>query len=372
MSSENNEANREDADVSGAHSLQPRKPWVSLSRFEVTCKSSQNVRAPVYANGRQQVPVRVLIEARDEDGVVVPVDESSLKLELVDYDTPHVAPNGIHVRSFEWTHFVYHWTIQRSELGHDADSASGHAGDIETADDKRPEASLQVISRWVSYTRVSVVKLAAKVTSPGGTVFISNNPDPSQGKFDSYIIIEGREPKAIHWESFAISEPKQVVNNNDWNVMMYYVYFKDPSYKVVSSIHYQPQDRWAYFRFYGFHDKGVEHAAFPVLMTQESHVYKSCTSRNHYTTFPINDRPGQANVARVWDKRGGAGYCYGGQVVNGLMGYIDQYGNESKVTLKVSSSGSNGFGSAIELDDPGNVDDLASPVESNKSGEERM
>ncbi|GEM_PF-1691608 len=333
------------------------KPWVSLSRFEVRCQGYSNVTCPVYANGRQQIPIEIVIEARDEDGVVVdiPTDYSSLPLRMCEYEDPEAYPYRVGEAIVEDKKYVYGWQVQGAGDGY----PDAHPTELGPA---VVSGRAQVIRRWLYTDLVQTRKLAVRCTSPAGVTFVTNTPNPTAGKFDSYLIVSGREPKPLSWQSFTMSAPKQVVNNNEWNVMLYYVYFSDPSYRIVDFLTYRETERGAHFRFYGFHDKAVEHAAFPVG-EEESRVYRSCSSSNRSVTFPINDRPGQANVARVWDYRGGAGYCYGGKVVNGLVGYIDQYGNESKVTLKVTNVGNGGFGSAIALDDPGNVDDLALPEE---------
>lgn len=65
------------------------------------------MRCPVFANQRQQVPVLILIEARDADNVVVPVDPDHLKLALCSYHTGELFNGGLNFTWTEDSRFIY-------------------------------------------------------------------------------------------------------------------------------------------------------------------------------------------------------------------------------------------------------------------------
>lgn len=340
-------------DVPAAVPASNEKPWVTLSVFEVTCQGLQNVRAPVYANGLQQVPIQILIEARDADGVVVPVDESSLSLKLVDYNNPSGVPSGIFEWPLEMTKYVYNWTAQLETPvpgGAGADEPSQEMGIV--ARDVS-DAKVQVFNKWISMTKVGTAKLAAKVTSPDGVVFVSNTPNPGPGKFDSYILVDGRAPKVIPWDEVTMTKVN-AFNDQAYDVDVYYVYFKDPNLTIVDTTH--SPGYHADYKHYGWRqgDSYRQQVCFRCFggarkVTWKSHPgIRSCE-------FMVNDRPGQATVARILVH---LGYFIENYRRYGVyLGLIDQFGNESRVGIHPIKDGNE-----ITLVDP-NTKALDLPAE---------
>lgn len=323
------------------------KPWKYLSKFELTCQGMDKVRCPVYANGRQQVPIQINVEARDEDGVIVDVNHAGLYLYLCKYDDIDVFPTELGRTATEDPRFIYQWSIQKA----DADDEESHILPAPVQESER----VQSVSQFVSANKVGTYKLAVRCRSPEKVIFVTNTPNPPEGKFDSWLLIDAREPKATPWQSFSISAPKTVVANSDWEVNLYYIYFTDPNLKIVQSINYQNLTRGCHFTMDQLPDWRADQIAFAVG-PQVSYLHRSCTHNERYTTFTINDMNGQASAACIADKT--KKYCGYASLSNGLMGYIDQYGNESKITLKAVNDGSYlGIGRAMRLDDPANVHD---------------
>ncbi|MFL9585134.1 hypothetical protein [Stenotrophomonas sp. AB1(2024)] len=138
-----------------------KKPWTHLSRFEVTCQGRDKVRCPVYANNRQQIPVEIILEARDEDGVVVeiPTDYSSLDLRLCEYEDPESYPYRVGQALFADTDFVYDWQVQGARDGsHDVHPVDQPASQLGRA---------QVVRRWLYTDLVQTRKLAVRISRRG-------------------------------------------------------------------------------------------------------------------------------------------------------------------------------------------------------------
>jgi len=321
---------------------EPLTNWATISQFVVQVNKHTKVVAPIYANGRQQAPIEIVIQARDANGIAVNLTAAQLKsIRLIEYDTGAAVGNVFDTKK---DLYVYQWSVTRED-GTEVEDAASAENDV-------PEVAAQSVIKYVHKTQVATNWIAAEITSPSGVVFRTNTPNPTAGKFDSWVKLEGREPKVTPWQEFSISAPKTVESTTDWVVTMYYIYFTNSNNRIVGSINYQELTRGVHFTLDQYNDKRVEQIAF-VVGPQFNYVHWSCID-GRKTTFIINDRAGQASVARIFDST--KYYCGYERLRNGLMGYIDQFGNESKITVKAVSDGSTyGAGGAIRLDDPANV-----------------
>lgn len=323
------------------------KPWTYLSMFKVTCQGSDKIRCPVYANGRQQIPIQINIEARDEDGVVVDVNHGRLYLNLVLYDDVEVFPKELGRSGSENSKYIYQWPIGNApatacELTH----GSLPFEDVE---------STQTVMQFVTANKVGTYKLGARCRSPGWVLFTTTTPNPSQGKFDSWLLIDAREPVPMPWDEFGMSR-EDAYNSREWDLDLYYIYFKDVNLRIVDSVSYgsavhdMPHYSW---------NKGGKQIHHVTYRANERRMvrHRSCADPSNYLNFYVNSRAGQATAARVTDTRPCGSFHSDPRV----MGYINQYGNESRVMIKGSSDGN-----TLHLRDPNSKDE--DPVEG-ESGE---
>lgn len=309
--------------------------WVSLNRFEVTCQGRENVRAPVYANGRQQVPLRILIEARDADNVVVDVtDDASLDLRLVDYDDPSLPLTGLSQSSTHHSQYVYHWVAQRES----EDGAAPVAPEsIEAAIASiEADGKASVFSRWVTLDRISAIKLAVRVKSPDGVVFVSNVPNPPTGKFNSFVIVDGQKLESHAWTEFGINGPRGIYNDANFDVDLYEIFFNDADLRIVGSINRRVHADMSHYAWKKSSGR-MEQVAYDVA-GRRVFRHASCASPSFYCEYRIGEYPGRADAARIRDVLGGL-LCPNFSYSHGLMSYIDQYGTESKVALIAASDG---------------------------------
>ncbi|MGY8562766.1 hypothetical protein L0938_05025 [Paracidovorax citrulli] len=324
------------------------KPWKYLSRFELTCQGYDKVRCTVYANGRQQVPIQINVEARDEDGVVVDVNHAGLYLYLCKYDDIDVFPTELGRTATEDPRFVYDGTVQSASGG--ADAFEGRPVPLEETE------RVQHVKQFVTANKVGTYKLAVRCRSPGKVIFVTNTPNPPDGKFDSWLLIDARAPVSIPVKDFGMSRENSY-SNSTWDVDLYYIYFKSGDLRIVDSVKYgSAADDKPYYSWTKDNDQ-IHHVTYRAgdRRTVQHH---SCKVPGDFIIFPVNTRPGQATAARIRDERPCGNYHYDARV----MGYINQYGNESKVKIKGASDGN-----TLYLLDPNSKDD--EPPEEGGGGE---
>lgn len=320
-----------------------KKPWKYLTIFEVTCQGRQKVVCPIYANGRQQVPIQINIEARDEDGVIVDVNHSKLYLNLVSYDDVDVFPSDLGRAGNADSRFIYNWQVGPAEAANGPESS---LVDIERG---------QSVMQFVSASKVGTYKLAARCRSPDWVLFTTNTTNPTDGKFDSWVLIDGRPPEAQKWDCFAMTRT-DYREGGGWDIDLYYVYFTIPNLKIVASIKYgSAGDDEAHYSWIKS-DRQTRHVAYPAGARRDVDHY-SCESPGIGTVIQTNLREGQATVARIREPKPCGNFTYNGVV----MGYIDQFGNESKVGIKGASDGN-----TLYLRDPNSKDD--DPPEQDSDG----
>ncbi len=318
---------------------EPLTNWKTIDQFILQVNKHPKVIAPVYANGRQQVPIEIVIRARDANGVVVNLTSTQLKsIRLIEYDTGSAVGN---VSDTKDNRFIYQWPLTRED-GTEVEEAAPTENDV-------PEVAAQSVTKYVHKNSLSGNWVAAEIISPSGAAFRTNTPNPSPGKFDSWVKLNGREPPVYAWDCFAMSDPHNAVTNSNFDVDVYYVRFTDANLRIVASINHRTSlARGAHYAWNK--DSGrMEHLVIDKGAYRPM-TRKSCRS-DHEVTFTVDSRSEQATVVRIRDKIGKT--CSNHSYQHGLVSYIDQHGNASKVMLRAASDGN-----TISLDNPYRADEL--------------
>lgn len=147
----------------------------------------------VFANGRQQVKVRVVLSPRNASGAYVSVPESELKamVNLIDYNTGELLPGG-------WT---AHWDENEySDADWAISNAPGKSSSNYVPHDNRPQgkgglAPDQVaVTYYVTCDRVDSLRIAASVKPPQASQPIETRPGASGNQFDSSVNVDARPP----------------------------------------------------------------------------------------------------------------------------------------------------------------------------------
>ncbi len=321
--------------------VQPFTQWTTLSEFSVRLHKQSNVNADIYANGRQQAPIEVHLQARDRNNVAVSLTQTQLEssIRLIEYESNRAVVGCTHDKD---DRYVYEWPLVRD----DAVIAKEEARGSET-----PEAAAQTITIYVRKTNQTTTWIAAEITSPSGTKFRTNTPNPTVGKFDSWIKLRGREPTSFKWDCFTMTW-ENAYNPTYWDVDLYYIRFKDSNLRIVASRHYgwSGHDKWHYAWMKSGNQ--VQHVCYGADYPRDVRHYSMAGS--NYLTISINRRPGQATAARIKDARDYGNVRYESCV----MGYMDQHGNESFVWVRGTSDGN-----MLYLDDPGRAGEEPPPVD---------
>ena len=304
------------------------KPWTYLSRFELTSRGYDKINCPVYANGRQQIPVEIIMEARDEDGVVVDVNHSGLYLYLCLYNDIDVFPTELGRSGTQDSRYVYQWPLASAEAGQEA---TEHA-----LVPREGTERVQVVEQYVTATKVGAYKLAVRCRSPAKVVFATNTPNPPPGKFDSWLIVDARETVSVPLKDVALTVVN-AVTTTDFDVDVYYVYFVDSNLRVVATEHnpdYPPNNQHYSWMHYS---NSNSHYCYR-KDEQQSARYWSCYAYQ-WCDFPINERAGAATLSRCTTKNVPNGKCGNWRQWGVYLGLINQYGNVSYVGVEPISHG---------------------------------
>lgn len=315
-----------------------KKPWKYLSKFEVTCQGYSKVRCPVYANGRQQIPIQINVEARDEDGVIVDVNHGRLYLNLCLYDEVDVFPPELGRSGAEDSRFVYNHTVVNA-LATPEDN-EGLPVPLEGT------KHWQVVKQFVSAKKVGTYKLAVRCRSPDWVLFVTNTPNPPAGKFDSWLLVDAREPVAISWTKVKKTRI-DAVNVSYIDVDLYYLYFDCPNLRVVATSHSPGYP--ANTSHYRWKNGGKMYDQICYGAAGGSRLINWRACHGSTCQFRVYDRPGQATVARITTSS--ASSCSNYRQYGVYLGLIDQYGNESRVGIRPIYSGNE-----ITLVDPNTRD----------------
>lgn len=327
MSTESNERSTEgEPTVVEEGGFEPQAPveWATLSEFRVQIHKQSMVSADVFANGRQQAPIEVVIQARDKNNVAVSLTEEQLKgvhgVKLIEYEAGNSVPHCSHVKD---NRFVYEWPLAQED-----------GIDVKEGASKTPEATAQTVSIYVRKTELTTTWIAAEFRNPAtGAIFRTNTPNPPTGKFDSWVKLRGKQPEAQDWGCFAMART-DYMSGTGWDIDLYYVYFTITKLRIVASIKYgSAGDDDAHYSWIK-DGRQTRHVAYPAGARRDVDHYW-CATPSRGTVIQTNLRAGQATVARIREPEPCGNFTYNGV----LMGYIDQHGNESKVAIRGSSDG---------------------------------
>lgn len=291
--------------------------WVTLTRFEVQVNQRSQITAPVYANGRQQVPVEIIIEARDKDGVAVDLSDAQLKsIRLINYNTNTAVVGCRHDKD---ARFIYHWAPVKDDDGENLPDEEVHAD--------TPRSAAQAIMIYVHTTAVSTSKIAAEITSPSKGLFRTNTPNPGPGKFDSWVNIRG-EQEIRYYQGDMTMELVNEVTSDMWDVDLYYIRFTEQGLNIVQSVHFDIAGDEPHLNKSPHLFVNRFHIAFAVGPVRT--ITYAGPDGKPVVTFQVNKRPGQATAARCQSKPFN---YYPERRHEACMRYYNQYGNYASCAL---------------------------------------
>jgi hypothetical protein len=358
--------------------IDPNDTWVSLSYFQVKHAdfSNDNPLLQVYRNDRQQVRVSVLFEARDANNEVVALTfEQQRQITLVNYNTGAPLPSGFSIQ--RWRNYLYDYYDSSSFLAKAADSGVSLPDPIECRgimqETERSEPyAMQEIGLWITATSQETIRIAAELPSPAGTTFHTHSSDvpaggvPVGGKFNSSVSVRPITPHRFSSKEFSTfrHDPS---STDSFDVDMYDVFITDTDYKIRASRHYVVEGDTAHYSYEKKNRWNYVQIAFTANRSRE-YIFKCFhPSSSAWIKIDVNkdlEEKGFASVVRVIDK-GGKGFSKWTDR-SAEVGYIDNFGNESRIWLN-----NTGDGNMITLGDAENKKLTPSEIEADRKGKER-
>ncbi|GKU12029.1 unnamed protein product [Fusarium langsethiae] len=171
-------------------------PYWNVQEFSVTTSTGNS--AEIYANGRMQCSVTVLIKAFDPKTQTCHVlsDQELELIELVDYEVPDgKALSGEWVyttKENEFSHIITHG----SQFANMTAATSPPTTDPVTA----AGSEFQNVPFWVSATKEEAKKIGARITTPSKETFTTHSDS-----FKSYISVIGRAPVIYNKKNTTLS-----------------------------------------------------------------------------------------------------------------------------------------------------------------------
>lgn len=345
---------------SATHPQQDLPNWTHLSRFQVQYleRVSDNTIANVFRNGRQQVPIVIVIEGRNANNEIVLIPDTDLaKIELILYHNQQVLPAAMGIRRSRDGRFVYYpegTVFSEPPIVNQPDADAPESAPLEVS--ALPEGShvpaaledtifaAQTYSLWLTTNHNETARIGARLISPAGDWIHTCSTDvegggwSQGGAFNSSLTVQPQTPRAHLLSEFSIFREDIPSPDPNYDIDIYTVGFNDRNYLIKDVLfHTFPHEGgWFYANYVGNH-KNYYHYMFGVD-TRISKHYKHGDS-NQILEFPVNTRTaneGRVSLARVTES-------YTSRVMDdehlGEVGYIDQYGNESIVYIRPSDNG---------------------------------
>jgi hypothetical protein len=180
-------------------------PWTYLQTFFIEYPPRAGnegvAQVKVFANGRQQVRIRVVLSPRNAAGEFVPIPAQELigMVNLVDYNTGYLLPDGWVVH-WEPNEYVYaDWAIS---------NAPGKSSEDYYTHDNHSRGALAAdqiaVDYYVTSDRVASMRIAASISPPGVAQPIQTRPGASGNVFDSSVNIDARPALNLGPSSFAL------------------------------------------------------------------------------------------------------------------------------------------------------------------------
>ncbi|TDK54937.1 hypothetical protein [Pseudomonas moraviensis] len=165
---------------------------VGISRIEVKLDATNHGQHKVlYANGRMQVRVLVLLHGIDVNG-----DSTSLHGHPALQSLRLIAYNGARPLEGDWN-----VSIQENRYAHEMSGGATRLTEVPRVIDNRisnPADPVQIFQFWVSASRPGIMEVAAEIVMDG-VVLRSNGIG-----FDSSVTLEAVPPKKYNQSSFSV------------------------------------------------------------------------------------------------------------------------------------------------------------------------
>jgi hypothetical protein len=291
--------------------------WTYLDWFQILTEEhhEDNFITSVFNNGNQQVPVTIILTARNSNGELHTLTASELQgLQIIDY-----------------------YTSQPIESTRNRDPRFDYYSSqlpVKQKRDSKPKANQQAIHLWVIPRSSETIRIAAKITPPGSSIPFTTNTNavapggaPTDGKFNSSFSIKPVTPPVYSMVDFDMVR-FDATGNTEYDVDLYQISFKNPNLKIRYMRHHSGTA--GHYHYCWYKDKQYK---FQIAYQAGSPYVARFASPGHeyqgYIDFLVNSPDGTATAARVIDK-----YVSEGEFTpthrSAQVSYFDNFGTESR------------------------------------------
>ncbi len=269
---------------------------VGISRIEVKLDTTNHGQHKVlYANGRMQVRVLVLLHGIDNngDGVSLHGHPALQSLRLIAY-------NGARPLEGDWS-----VAIQENRYAHEMSGGATRLTEVPRVIDNRISNAadpVQILQFWVSASRPGIMEVAAEI-SLNGAVLRSNGVG-----FDSSVTLEAIPPKEYSLSDFSLSKYDKKQNRGlyEW-VQHYHLGLRADGRQVhlldwySSEVKLDPYDSEDAVQIYVSGNIPGEQGSRKTFYGYMAPIYglqATFRSPHGYVTVPINKVPGQLTLVQ--------------------------------------------------------------------------
>ncbi|MGQ5523972.1 hypothetical protein ACUHMQ_12015 [Chitinimonas sp. PSY-7] len=324
-----------------------------IATFEVKFDAGSSVTSKkIYANGRMQARVLVMIRGKDAQGNEVALDAATLgKIKLIRYNGGDDLQGG--------------WSASKTENNyeHEFPSMASREADLQEFGAKHAEEEIEVVQDqmvgeavsgnatgnreariepqrmdfWVTSSSTGTLQIAAAVTLPNGTVVKTNNSGGPGGSFNSSVTLEGKSPETYSIEAFKFDEVlKQGTTDTEYRTYNYYIglFPGGRQTRLVKWFHANGGTGDAQYHFYGSGKVDYWHTiALGGWLNQAGRSkWELNTSSGRYVSVPVNDRSGEITVTQFINRKNW--YLTAVKTGNFDFSVHDLYGTEHKLRIR--------------------------------------
>ncbi|MBP5945959.1 MULTISPECIES: hypothetical protein [unclassified Pseudomonas] len=303
---------------------------IGISRIEVKLDSTRSGQHKVlYANGRMQVRVLVLLHGIDNNG-----DGASLYGHPALQTLRLIAYNGARALEGDWQ-----VSVQENRYNHEMSGGVSHLTEVAKVTDNRISSNLdpvQIFEFWVSATKTGIMEVAAEIVM-NEEVLRSNGLG-----FDSSVTLEAIPPKEYSLSDFSVSKygDQERRDRYDW-IQTYHIALHAEGRQISLLDWYSSEVRLAYYDS----DTAVQvYVSGNIPDTEDNRrcfygymapMYKrSATFRSPrlgYMTVPVNKVAGRLTLIQYIS----ADSQEGGENKNGFeFSVFDEFGTEHRLCLE--------------------------------------
>lgn len=267
---------------------------VGISRIEVKLDATNHGQHKVlYANGRMQVRVLVLLHGIDNsgDGVSLHGHPALPSLRLIAY-------NGARPLEGDWS-----VSIQENRYAHEMSGGATRLTEVPRVSDNQISNAadpVQIFQFWVSASRPGIMEVAAEI-SLNGVVLRSNGVG-----FDSSVTLEAIPPKEYSLSSFSLSKYDEKRQRGRYDsIQHYHIALRAEGRQIhlldwySSEVKLDPYDSEEAVQVYvSGNIPGIQGSrkVFYGYMAPIYGVQATFRSPLSYVTVPINKVPGQLTL----------------------------------------------------------------------------